>query len=271
MMRRKADMNCEELKSQVNRWFDQELECRAEGTALTLALPLLKPDGDALEIGIEPSGDDQWILSDLGDIHAHFYLAGIDLFEDSSRADEYRQIVNESRITERENELLLETSSSQLAPLIFEFAHALQSIFALQFTTKLQSLSRDFPSIVAKFLAEQHTSFEIPSDKIPGKTGEWKFNFILNHSNPRTLVRALSIPKATEALRTAKQTVFEINDIRGLALQNEDIVVIADDEGERANFWRPHIIRLFDGYQIPIIPFEAKREELLDLARTHAS
>lgn len=264
-------MNCEELKSQVIRWLGQELECRADGSTLTAVLPLLKPDGDSLEIGIEPVGTDLWRLSDLGDVHAHFYLANVDIFEDSSRGDEFRQIVKAANISESDKELQLTVASARLPASLFEFAHALQSIFSLQFATKLQSLARDFPSIVARFLAEQRTSFEIPSDNIPGLTGSWKFNFILNHVKTETLVKAISIPKPADAMRTAKQTIFEINDVRQIRPSDSSFVVIADDEGPRSQFWKESVMRVFAGYHVPVIPFEGERDRLISLARSYSN
>lgn len=76
-------MNCEELKASVLRWIGQEIQCRSNGRdSLIATLPLLKPNGDAIEIGINAVGSDRWRLSDLGDTYGILYLAGVDLLEE---------------------------------------------------------------------------------------------------------------------------------------------------------------------------------------------
>jgi uncharacterized protein DUF1828 len=264
-------MDCQELKARIAGWFNDELECRPAGRALMLTLPILKPDGDALEIGVEPTGSDLWKLSDLGNVQEHFYLAGLDLYSDSARADEFAQIVKTSGISQIENELLSTAASEQLASAVFEFAQALQYIFALQFASKVQALSRDFATIVAQFLSEHRASYTIPPDNIPGKTGSWKFNFVLNHVRAATLVKTLSLPKATAALATAEKTVFEINDIRQLDPQSPSMLVIADDEGERAKFWKPRVMRVFGGYDVRVLRFNDARAELVNFVKQYAT
>jgi hypothetical protein len=232
-------MDCAELKSSVLQWIDQEIECRSSGEGcLTVTLPLFKPNGDAIEIGIDLGGT-HVKLSDLGDTYATLYLAGVDLFEEYVRAAEFKQVVSSHRIVNDEDhqELLVETSAGDLAATMFDFAHAIQSILALQLTVQPRHPKRDFASVVAKFLAEQRASFEIPAEHIEGRTGRWKFNFVLNHTHEETLVKALTARDKTEALRAAELSVFEIGDVK--SLREVKGVVIADDEGGREGFWQP--------------------------------
>jgi len=262
-------MNCEDLKSSMLRWFGEELECHSNGRdSLTATLPILKPNGDPIEIGIESAGAQQWRLSDLGETYSTLYLAGVDLFEEYVRAEEFRQIVAAHRIKDSEKELSVEASSGDLVGSVFDFVHAIQSMLALQLTVKPKLEGRDFPSMVAKFLAEHGASFEIPSEHVDGKTGRWKFNFIFNHVLPPTLVKALSVTSKNQALKFAEQSVFEIRDVQ--EVKSTEAVVIADDEGSRAAFWQPQVLRIFDGYEIPVYPFTAKREELARLARRYS-
>jgi hypothetical protein len=132
------------------------------------------------------------------------------------RAEEFRQVIAAHRIKDSEQELTVEASSDELIGSMFSFIHAIQSMLALQLTIKPKQATRDFPSIVAKFLAEQRASFEIPPEHITGKTGRWKFNFVLNHVREETLVKALSATSKNYALRAAEQSVFEIRDVQAI-------------------------------------------------------
>ena len=265
-------MDCENIKSQVIRWFDSELECNSvSNDSLVITLPLLKPNGDHIEIGFEALGGKRFKISDLGETHATFFLDGLEMLEDSYRADEFRQVIADFGIKEDSGELSVLTDSGQLIERMFDFVHALQAVLALQLTTKPQAITRDFASVVAKFLAEQHASFEIPSGPIRGKTGFWKFNFILNHVRPETMVKTLSVPSKSGALKSAKQTVFEILDIRAAVRTTPPAIVIADDEGPRSDYWQPRAMQVFRGYDVPIFSFEGNRKELISLAQEHAA
>ena len=265
-------MNCQELKSSVIQWMGQEIDCRVTGQhqeCLSAVLPILKPNGDAIEVGIEPVGPDLWKLSDLGETHATLYLAGVELNDEYVRAEEFRQILSVHRIADQQQELVMEVSTDELIGRMFEFVHAMQSMLALQFTIKPKQSNRDFPSVVAKFLAEQGASFEIPPEAIQGRSGKWKFNFSLNHVKKETLVKALSATSKPQALRGAEQSVFEINDV--LAIRDSNAVVIADDEGPRHAFWHPGVMRVFSEYNVPVYSFLASKEELTQLARSYAN
>jgi hypothetical protein len=269
MWRRKVAMNCEELKASVLRWIGQEIQCRSNGRdSLIATLPLLKPNGDAIEIGINAVGSDRWRLSDLGDTYGTLYLAGVDLLEEYVRGEEFHQVVAAHKILDSEKELSIETSSEMLITGMFDFVHAIQSMLALQLTVKPQPERRDFSAIVAKFLAEQHASFEVP-ERITGKTGRWKFNFVLNHVKAETLVKALSVTSKAEALKTAERSVFEIRDV--MAIKETQAIVIADDEGYREDYWSASALRIFEGYDVPVFPFTGRREKLLQLAREYST
>jgi len=259
-------MNCEELKDAVIRWFGTEIECHSSGdNSLIATLPILKPNGDPIEIGIEPLEGRRWRLSDLGDTHSTLYLADVDLFEEYVRAQEFRQIVDAHRIEETGEELSVKTSSDELVSEMFDFVHAIQSMLALQLTVKPRTPERDFASVVSKFFAEQHASFDIPTEHVEGKTGRWKFNFILNQVREETLVKAISATTRTQALKLAEENVFEIRDVREIR-PDVETAVIADDSGSRRAFWQPRVLRIFDGYSIPVFSFESKRSELEQLA-----
>jgi hypothetical protein len=261
-------MNCQELKSSVLDWMGKEIDCRASSdVGLIATLPMLKPNGDAIEVGLEQIGPTRWRLSDLGETYATLYLAGVELNDEYVRAEEFRQIVSAHHMQDADQELSAEISRDGLVEGIFDFVQALQSMLALQLTLKPKQLSRDFPSVVAKFLAEHHAEFEIPPAPIEGKSGKWKFNFSLNHVRKETLVKAISASSKPQALQLTKQSVFEIGDV--LALRDSNAVVIADDEGPRHSFWHPNTLRIFDEYKVPVYSFLANQEELAKLAQSY--
>jgi len=231
-------------------------------------LPFTKPNGDAIELGVRSTDKSNWFISDLGDTHETLYLAGIDIREESDRRDEFAQILSDHSITDVGNELSL-MSKGDLAEDIFDFASALNSILALQLTISTKAPSRDFSSVVAKFLAEQKASFEIPVEKTPGKSGSWKFNFSLNHLHPETMVKTVTAQTTTAALRQAQTSVFEVGDVREVRHEFAAVVVL-DDEGERRSIWKPHIMRVFEGYKIPAIPFNAGKDQLLSLVEKYS-
>jgi hypothetical protein len=261
-------MNCEELKERVARWVSSEIECAVSGKdSLLVSLPVLKPNGDRVELGIESLGEDRWRLSDLGDTRSSLFLGGVDLFDEYVRAEEFRQIVSAHNLNDADDELSLDTSSDGLVDSMFEFGHALQSMLALQLTVKPKAPSRDFAAIIAKFLAERRVSFEVPNEPVQGKTGKWKFNFRLNRVEKETLVKTLTATSRFQALAFTERSVFEILDVR--EMRDVGTVVIADDEGRGKDFWQPSIMRIFEGWKIPVIAYQSKRQELDELAQRY--
>src|ERR1039458_9998396 len=206
-------MECEELKSTIVNWFGNELECHGGADSFTAVLPLLKPNGDSIEIGISVLADRSWRISDLGYTHETLYLGGINLDEESDRSDQFERLVTNHGLTDQGSELSRIVSDGDLSGDLFDFVSALQSLLSLQFTVKTSQPPRDFASIVAKFLAEQGAKFEVPSELVEGLTGGWKFNFALNHVAPATYVKALTATSATQAMRATEQSVFEIRDV----------------------------------------------------------
>jgi len=246
----------------------QEIECHSNGNdSLVATLPLLKPNGDSIEIGIQRLDANRWRLSDLGDTYATLYLAGVDLLEEYVRGEEFRQVAVAHNIRDFEKELTVEATSDLLIEHLFDFVHALQSMLALQLTVKPQQDRRNFAALVAKFFAERSASFEIP-DRIAGKTGRWKFNFVLNHVREETLVKTLTAVSKGQAIKSAEQTVFEIQDVK--EIKKAEAIVIADDEGYRKEYWGTPALRIFEGYGIPVFPFEGRRRELSDLAAKYS-
>src|SRR5260370_6146534 len=99
-------MNCDELKTSILGWFGSEIECQPSGNAsLVATFPLLRVNGDAIEIGIEDTGNGRLRLSDLGETHSSFYLARLDFYQHYVLADDFKQIVSTHRIRDRQEEL----------------------------------------------------------------------------------------------------------------------------------------------------------------------
>jgi hypothetical protein len=264
-----SKMDCDELRTSVLEWFGSEMECRSTGPgSMVMTMPILKPNGDPIELGFERLGERSWTISDLGETYSTLFLAGVELNDEYVRADEFRRVLTDHGISDLGEELVIETSSDSLIETVFDFLQAVQSMLALQLTIKPKQPSRDFAAVVAKFLAEQQASFEIPALPIEGKTGPWRFNFSLNHVQKETLVKAITAASKPGALHQAEQSVFEIRDVQ--EIRNSDAVVITDDEGDRSELWTPRVLRLFTGYGIPVIPFEAGRNDLMKLAQKYA-
>jgi hypothetical protein len=260
-------MDCDDFKLDVTKWFLDELECRGDANGFTITLPLLKPNGDSIELGISVIGESSWRISDLGQTQETLYIAGIDLSEESERTDEFQRLVNDHGLREEDGELSLPVSED-LPSRVFDFASAVQSLLALQFTIKTRQPRRDFASIVAKFLAEQQAQFEVPTDLVDGKTGRWRFNFTLNTVAPPTFVKTLTATSRGEAMSTSEKSVFEIRDVLELHTKLRTAVII-DDEGERESLWKPSVRRVFDGYEIPLIGFVSQRDRLTSLAQEY--
>lgn len=265
-------MNCNELRDRVSTWVGSEIECRASGQdSLVAALPFLKPNGDPIELGLEKLSADHWRLSDLGDTQAALFLGGVDLVDEYARAEEFRQIVAAHKINQATDELSLVVPASTLVEGMFEFVQAIQSVLALQLTVRTKQPSRDFSSIIAKYLAEQGASFEVPPQPIEGLSGKWKFNFVLTGTSMReeTLVKTVTAISKANALKLVEQTAFEILDVQ--KTRDSKSVVITDDEGDRDVFWQGPVLRVFEANKIPVIPFAAKRTQLKELAQRYAA
>jgi hypothetical protein len=273
-------MTCQDLKAAVVQWMGNEVGCESVDSAVPttlgrerkvvrfiLKLPLLKPNGDAIDLGVEQLND-RWRISDLGDTYAALFLSGVDF--ETVAGGEFRQIKANYRISEKDQELFVESPDAEPVEAIFEFAHAVQSMLALQLTVAPKEPKRDFPAIVAKFFSDQNVSFEIPSEYIDGKTGKWKLHFVLNHARQETFVRALSAHSKSDAKTLSELAVYEIRDIKEARQLPLSVAVIADDEGSRESHWQTDVLRLFQLNDIPLHAFLRDRAELKELASRHA-
>src|SRR5208282_2545075 len=161
----KGIMNCDELKSSLLGWFGSEIECSTTGdNSIVASLPVLRLNGDAIEIGIAPVGENRWRLSDLGETHEMFFLADLGFHDDYVRSEELNQILIAHRLSDRDQEISTEATTEELADKVFDFLHALQSMSGLQFTAKPRKETRDFNTVVAMFFAQQRASIEIPTE-----------------------------------------------------------------------------------------------------------
>jgi len=263
-------MHCEDFRSTLLGWFGEAVECRQESPdSLIVGLPIARPNGDFIELGIKTIDSSSWRISDLGETHESLYLAGFDVLDDLDKRGEFSQIITDHLISDAGNELS-RVSNGDLVEDIFDFISAINSALALQLTVPTSLPYRDFSSVVAKFLAEQSASFEIPTESVPGKSGSWRFNFSLNHVHPETLVKTITASNSTHAMRQAQSTVFEVGDIREVRSDLAAVVII-DDEGERKDFWKQSVMRVFRGYDIPAIAFNGGREQLLSLAQRYSN
>jgi hypothetical protein len=263
-------MNCEELKSLIVQWFGSEIECQPSAdNSLVATFPVLRVNGDAIEVGLSPLENGRWRLSDLGETHSLFFLADLDLRDDYVRAEEFNQIIVAHELKDVEQEILGEVNGNDLPDKIFDFVNALQSISGLQFTAKPRKVQRDFNAVVAMFFAEQRASIEIPSEPIAGSGGNWKFDFSLNQVKPQTLVKTISTVGKNLITTLAEKATFEINDVK--RLRDTKAVVIGDDHGkERETLWRSEVMRLFREYEIPFYRFEHDNDGLVGLAQEYA-
>jgi hypothetical protein len=265
-------MNCEDLKLSVIEWFGSEIECRSsEDGSLVAAFPVLRLNGDAIEVGISPVGENRWRLSDLGETHSMFFLADLDFHDDYVRAEEFNQIVIAHRLEDIDQEISAEATGDELAVRIFDFLHALQSMSGLQFTAKPRKEHRDFNTIVAMFFAEHRASIEIPTDPIEGISGKWKFDFSLNQVAKETLLKTISTVGRNQVVPLTERATFEIGDVRKLR-SDATAVVIGDDHGkERETLWRPDVLRIFKEYGVPFYAFEHDNDDLVQLAQKYST
>lgn len=125
-------MTCHDLKTTLSSWMHEELECEDRGKdRFVLTLPLLKPNGDSIDLGVERLSD-RWRISDMGNTHATLFLSGVDLT--GVRGVEFKEIKQSFKIVESGRELFVESAPSQVGGAVFEFVHAIQSILSLQLT-----------------------------------------------------------------------------------------------------------------------------------------
>ena len=90
----------------------------------------------------------------------------------------------------------------------------------------------------------------------------------MNTTRKETLVKTLTSPSKSYALHTSERAVFEINDVK--EVRDSDAVVIVDDEGARQAFWQPRVMRIFEGYNIPVYAFLRNQAGLTNLALSFA-
>lgn len=267
----KGNMNCDELKTSILGWFGSEIECQpSSDNSLVATFPLLRLNGDAIEIGISPVGENRWRLSDLGETHSTFFLADLGFHDDYVRSEELNQILVAHRLTDIDQEISTETTSEELADRVFDFLHALQSMSGLQYTAKPRKETRDFNTVVAMFFAQHGALIEIPPDPVEGRGGSWKFDFSLNHVKKETLLKTISTIGKNAITPLAERATFEIFDVQKLRPETK-AVVIGDDRGkDRETLWRPDVLRLFREYEVPFYAFVANNDSLVELAQQYS-
>lgn len=244
---------CTELISQYLESLQGEFVASKSDFGCLIATPLIRPDGDAIEILVEDRPDGGVLLSDGGATFAYLYLSGLAL---SRRLqDDARKISSRYGIVIDVNELVTEvTDRGQVGDAIHNLVQAILNVAAL-IEKRRPYLNLKFEEEVEALIIGQGKSY-YPDFQVRGDKELHTVKFHVN-SGANLLVQPLSQPNATRARRLTERWYYYFNDIRNHSPE-WSFVAILDDRGAREGVWKtPYVTLPLEGLAT-LIPWSQK-------------
>jgi len=249
---------CETLKTSVGELF----ECEDVGQRVRIRTPYLYPDGDYIDLFVNPSADGLTI-SDLGETTRWLRMQTIS----PRRSPKQRQMIEDACLTHGveffRGMLMLRSGADggELAGAVTRLAQAALRVSDLWFTFR----TRTFESVtdeVADFLTERQIPFD-RGERLVGRSGRsYIIDFHARTSHRSNLVAVLSTGSRSAASRVVEHVVATWYDLSHLKLGQQPLqfVSLFDDT---LDVWRPEEFRLVEGFST--VAWWSAQEELAAL------
>ena len=217
-----------------------------------IVTPFTRPDGEYIEIAIEPLPHDRVRLTDMGDTLGYLYVNGMTL--SPSLVDSVRHISQPYRVTLDGSAFVVQAERHR------EFGDAMHRMIQtiLSATEMIQkrrpTADAHFDSAVESLFATHNTydtNYEVNGQREPHTV---RFHV---DSGRKLLIQPLSPGNENLALAWAERWAYRFGDIRA----HDDswrMFAILDDREDRAGVWTPRNLTPIEEYQV----LWSRREQL---------
>jgi len=224
-----------------------------DGECIVIA-PIWFPDGEHIEIWIEPTDQDVMHLTDDGQAESYLFINGLKI---SDRIEEsIKEVASAYGISYEQGELFIDTNLTEVGDAIHQLIMGIQGVAHLVHK-KSRTTARTFREKVEEYLLEQEQNYEV-GRTIQGKTSAHSLAFYLNQGR-NWLIEPLSATTVNSARNSFKGSVlFKWIDIKRVTDQYTRITLL-DDRKQRATVWQDEsLMRMIQEYSDEVIEWSRK-------------
>lgn len=229
--------DCSNILDKYVENLESKFQVERHDAGCLITTPFLRPDGDQVELLLEPRPDGRINLTDMGDTTAYLQLCGLSLSRKLML--DAKRIVGRFGASININEVIILTDETELSEAIHDLIQATLGVASLVEKRRPHANLRFDDEVEATIIGQgknYDSQFKVNGAKEPHVV-KYHINSGLN-----MLVQPFSQVSEGPARNTAERWYYRFADILH-ADPNWSIYALLDDRGNRKQVWSdPHVI-----------------------------
>ena len=227
---------CEEVIDAYLTVLREDFECSRSQEGWFITTPFVRPDGEGIEIELQPLPDGDINIADMGDTLGYLYVNGMTLSQ--ALIATARQIAKTHGVSLQRNQLSLRVDQDSIGTGLHDLIQAILSITDL--IQRRRPTSRVvFDVEVESFIIHSGVTYDVGFE-VQGSKERHTVKFHVN-SGKNLLIHPISVATAGPARSWAERWSYRFSDILG-ENSNWHPVIILDDRGARSDAWNSHAL-----------------------------
>lgn len=249
---------CDYITENMGELFD----CSPVGDYTRIRTPYLYPDGDVIDLFLNPVDNGSSTLTDLGETLGWLRTQTVS----ERKTDRQRRLIEDVCLTHgvelyRGMLMVRVKDFDEMSEAISRLSQAALRVSDLWFTFRNQAVA-SINDEVEEFLIAQEIRFE-RGERLVGRSGRtWRVDFHTRTSERSTLVNVLSTGSRPSARRLAERTLATWHDLSNLQIGPESLRFISlfDDE---LDVWAPEDFGLVE--DVSEVAYWSHKDEFVEL------
>lgn len=235
---------CEEVISNYLSGLQDSFECSHSSEGLFLTTPFIRPDGEGIEIELQPLANGDISIADMGDTLGYLYVNGMTLSQ--TLIASARQIAKQHGVSLQRNQLSLRANPDSLGSGLHDLIQAILGVTDL--IQKRRPTSRVvFDVEVESFIIHTGVTYDVGFE-VQGSKETHTVKFHVN-SGRSLLIHPISAATAAPARSWAERWSYRFTDILGQDPSWRPVVIL-DDRGARSDAWNSHALTPISEYAL---------------------
>ena len=227
---------CEEVINAYLTVLRDDFECSQSEEGWFITTPFVRPDGEGIEIELQPLPDGDVTIADMGDTLGYLYVNGMTLSQ--ALIATARQIAKTHGVSLQHNQLSLRADQDSIGTGIHGLIQAILCITDL-IQSRRPTSRVVFDVEVESFIIHSGATYDVGFE-VQGSKEIHTVKFHVN-SGKNLLIHPISAATAGPARSWAERWSYRFSDILG-ENSNWLPVVILDDRGQRSDAWNSHAL-----------------------------
>lgn len=225
---------CDEVIGSYLISLRNDFECSHSAEGWYLSTPFVRPDGEGIEIELQPLADGRIGITDMGDTFGYLYVNGLTLS---------RKVMSDARLMSRPHGVWVQRAQlvTQVPPesIGIGVQGLLQSILSVSdlIQKRRPTTNVRFDDEVESLIIRKGVPYDV-SFRVLGNREGHTVRFHVN-SGKNLLIQPVSATREGPARNWAERLNYRFSDIIGSDSKWNPIVVL-DDRGTRSEVWTSH-------------------------------